>query len=91
MAVCYLLARSVCVNVLPQGVESCVLTICTGTVLHYYLSPQNHDTWDVFPMGMLSTFPQCNFSMEFPEILRQNHMLLLVKIMHCGILINLPY
>ena len=23
--------------------------------------------------GMLTTFPQCNFSLEFPEIFSQNH------------------
>ena len=47
---------------------------------------------------MLTTFKQCNFSVEFPEILSQNpicyHWLSVSgnsKIMHCGILINVPY
>ena len=47
---------------------------------------------------MLTTFPQCNFSLEFSEILSQNHIRyhwLSVsgnsKIMHCGILINMPH
>ena len=48
-------------------------------------------------------FPQCKFSLEFPEILSQNlicyHWLSVSvqtpwcgnnKIMHCGILINMP-
>ena len=49
-------------------------------------------------LGMLITFPQCNVSLEFPEILSQNlkdyHWLGvsgMLKIMHCGILINMPY
>ena len=44
------------------------------------------------------TFPQCNFSLEFPVILSHNHIwyqLLSVsgiaKIMHSGILITMPY
>ena len=48
--------------------------------------------------GMLTTFPQCNFSLEFQEILSQNntcyHWLSVSgssKIMYCGILINVPY
>ena len=28
---------------------------------------------------MLTTFPQCSFSLEFPEILSQNHMLSLTE------------
>ena len=47
---------------------------------------------------MFTTFPQCNFLLEFPEILRQNliryHWLSvskISKIMHCGILINMPF
>ena len=47
---------------------------------------------------MLTTFSQCNFSLEFPGILSRNHICYLClrvsgisKIMHCGILINLPY
>ena len=47
---------------------------------------------------MLTTFPRCNFSLEVPEILSQNlicyHWLSVSgnsKIMHCGILINMPY
>ena len=49
---------------------------------------------------MLTTFPQCSFSLEFPEILSQNPTCLcynrqsvsgISKIMHCGILINMPY
>ena len=48
------------------------------------------------PECMLTSFPQCNFSLEFPEILRQNHISYhrlgvseISKIMHCGILIQL--
>ena len=48
--------------------------------------------------GMSTTFPQCNFSLECPEILSQidicYHSLIVSgiwKIMHFGILINLPY
>ena len=48
--------------------------------------------------GMLTTFSQCNFSLEFPEILSQNpicyHWLSMPgnsNIMHFGILINMPY
>ena len=48
--------------------------------------------------GVFTTFPQCNFSLEFPEILIQNllyyHQLSVswnYKILHCGILINMPY
>ena len=47
---------------------------------------------------MLTTFPQCNCSLEFPEILSQNHIRYhwlsvsgISKIMHCGILISIPY
>ena len=47
---------------------------------------------------MLTTFPHCNFSSEFPKILSQNlicyHWLSMAgnsKTMHCGILINMPY
>ena len=47
---------------------------------------------------MLTTFPQSNSSLEFPEILSQNllcyHWLSVSgnsKTMHCGILINMPY
>ena len=47
---------------------------------------------------MLTTFPQCNFSLGFPEILSQNlirrHLLSVLgnsKTMHYGILINTPY
>ena len=48
--------------------------------------------------GMLTTFPQCIFSLEFPEILSQNHICYhelsvsgISEIMHCEILINMPY
>ena len=48
--------------------------------------------------GMLTTFPQCNFSLEFPEIFSENHICYhwlcvsgISKIMHCGTLINRPY
>ena len=44
--------------------------------------------------GVLTTFSQCNFSLEFPEILSQNHCLSvpgISKIMSCGILVNMPY
>ena len=47
-----------------------------------------------YQKGMLTTFPQCYFSLEFPETLRQNHICYhwlnvsgIPKIMHCGILI----
>ena len=47
---------------------------------------------------MWTMFPQCNFSQEFPEILRQNlicyHSLSVSgnsEVMHCGILINTLY
>ena len=62
-----------------------------------------YDVWAVDVVvvmlcGMLKTFPQCTFSLEFPEILRQNllcyHWLSMSgnsKMMHCGILINTPY
>ena len=47
---------------------------------------------------MLTTFPQCNFSLELPEILAQNHIYYhwlsvsgISKIMLCGILTNMPY
>ena len=47
---------------------------------------------------MLTTFPLCNFSLEFPKILSQNlrcyHWLRVSgnsKIMHCGMLFNMPY
>ena len=47
---------------------------------------------------MLTTFPQCDFSLEIPELLSQNHICyhwLSVsgnsKMMHCGILINLTF
>ena len=47
---------------------------------------------------MLTTFPQCNFSLEFPEILNQSYNAYygpgesgIYKIMHCGILISMPY
>ena len=46
----------------------------------------------------MATFPQCNFSLDFPEILSQNRICFhrvsvsgISKIMHCGILINKPY
>ena len=46
---------------------------------------------------MLTTFPHCNLSLEFPELLSQNlicyHWPSVFgnsKIMHCGILINMP-
>ena len=46
---------------------------------------------------MLTTFPQCSFSLEFPEILCQiliGYQWVSVsgnsKTMHCGILINIP-
>ena len=47
---------------------------------------------------MLQTFPQCNFSLEYPKILSQTYICYLwlsvsknSKIMHCGILINMLY
>ena len=47
--------------------------------------------------GLLTTFPQCDFWLEFPGILSQNlicyHWLSVTgnsKIIHCGILINIP-
>ena len=49
---------------------------------------------------MITTFPQRNFSMEFPEILSQDYIPVcyhwlstseISKVMHCGILINMPY
>ena len=47
---------------------------------------------------MLTTFPQCDVSMEFPAILSQNYICYhwlsvygISKIMHCGILNNMPY
>ena len=46
--------------------------------------------------GMLKTFPQCNFPLEFHKMFNQNHKYALIdrvsgisKIMHCGILINM--
>ena len=49
-------------------------------------------------LGMLTTYPQCNFSLEFPKILRQNYTCCnwlsvsgISKIKHCGILIIIPY
>ena len=49
-------------------------------------------------MGKLATLPQCNFSLEFPELLSQNYICYyrlsvsgISKIMCCGILINMPY
>ena len=47
--------------------------------------------------GALTTFPQCIYSLEFREILSENHIRDhcvsvsgISKIMHCGILINMP-
>ena len=47
---------------------------------------------------MLTTFPQCKFKLEFPEILSQNYICYqwlsvsgISEILHCGILINMPY
>ena len=47
---------------------------------------------------MLTTFPHCKFWLELPEILSQNHICYhclsvsgLSNMMHCGILIKLPY
>ena len=47
---------------------------------------------------MLTIFPQCNFSLEYPEILSQSYSYYhwlnvsgISKIMHCGILNNMPY
>ena len=47
---------------------------------------------------MLTTIPQCNFSLEFLEILSQNYICYhslsvsgISKIMHCGTLLNIPY
>ena len=43
--------------------------------------------------AQLTTFPQCSFSLEFPEILSQNHWLIvsgISEIMHCGILVDMP-
>ena len=51
---------------------------------------------------MLTSFPQCNFPLEFPEILNTEYSQNLIryhglslsgitKIIHCGILINIPY
>ena len=46
---------------------------------------------------MLKKFPQCNFSLELPEILSKNHAIIdrvcqgIPKIMHCGIYIYMPY
>ena len=50
-------------------------------------------------LGMFKTFPQCNFSLEFPELLSQTLIMLSLQecvcgksqIMHCGIFINMPY
>ena len=46
---------------------------------------------------MLTTFPQCNCLLEFPEILSQNHICYhclsvsgISKIVNCGILIGMP-
>ena len=33
-----------------------------------YINVLNHTEY-----GMLTTFPQCNFSLEFPQIVSQNH------------------
>ena len=48
--------------------------------------------------GVFTTFPQCNFSLEFPEVLSQTFICYQwlsmsgnSKIMHCGLLINTPY
>ena len=50
------------------------------------------------PIGHVNEYPTMQFSLEFPEILSQNcicyHLLSvseIFKIVHCGILINLPY
>ena len=47
--------------------------------------------------GMLTTYPQCNFSLEFKEIFSQNllnyHSLSvsgISKTMHCGIITSMP-
>ena len=52
----------------------------------------------IIQLGILTIFPQCSFSREFPGMLSQNlicHHWLSVsgnsEIMHCRILINMPY
>ena len=48
-------------------------------------------------VGMLTTAPQCNFPLGFPENTQSESYILsltvsgISKIMHCGILINMPY
>ena len=55
---------------------------------------QNYSTL----MGHVNKTPTMQFSLEFPEILSQNHICYhwlsvcgISKIMHCGILINMPW
>ena len=69
---------------------------CTSHSIKYqikYPHTCNCNQW-----GMLTTFPQCNFSLEFPEILSQNlicyHRLSVSgnsEMMHCGKLMSMPY
>ena len=65
-------------------------------LLHLIQPPVVCCARDIFLYGMLTTFPQRKFSLEFPEILSQNHIgsrCLSVsgisKILHCGILTNI--
>ena len=62
-----------------------------GFTKHYVAS-------DIGRWGMITTFPQCNFSLEFSEILGQNlicyHWLSVSgnnELIHCGILIDMSY
>ena len=60
---------------------------------------QMHAKWiklhlDSNHKGVLTTFPQCNISLEFPEMLCQNYYMSvsgISKILHCGILIDMPH
>ena len=52
----------------------------------------------LYPIGHVDNFPRMQFLLEFSEILSHNHICYhwmsvygISKIMHCGILINMPY
>ena len=52
--------------------------------------------WRFCQWHTLATFPRCNFSLEFPEILSRNHtrchwLSVSRKTLHCGIFINMLY
>ena len=73
-------------NVNLNGLGLCNLQLYQNYYLEYQTSPPCN------LYHMLTAFPQCNFLLEFPEIIYAYHGLIvsgISKIMHCGILIDM--